>query len=202
MLDIPSYRDMYMQLRAVKPFLLFSPKMRRQMKDIEDKLRYLARTIDEFYALLGPRHWVFHGQLNPEDIGPLLKLPVEEAERALIGLYRDHDWLDLWVRRIGRNPMGPWQSLLDTALEDYRAERYLPSVQLLLSVMDGFVNGVEQGVRIGLHAREPEDMQAWDSVIGHHQGLTNVMPVFRRDVKRLITEPIYELHRNGIWYTE
>jgi hypothetical protein len=117
-LDIPSYRDMYMQLRAVKPLLLFSPKMRRQMKDIENKLRYLARTVDEFYDLFGPRHLVFHGQLNPEDIGPLLKLPVEEAERNLIGLYKDHDWLDLWVRRIGRNPMGPWQTLLDKALED------------------------------------------------------------------------------------
>jgi hypothetical protein len=197
-LDIPSYRDMYMQLRAVKPLLLFSPKMRRQMKDIENKLRYLARTVDEFYDLFGPRHWVFHGQLNPEDIGPLLKLPVEEAERNLIGLYKDHDWLDLWVRRIGRNPMGPWQTLLDKALEDYRAERYFSSVQLLLSVMDGFVNIVEQGVRVGLHAREPGDMQAWDSVVGHHQGLTNIMPLFRRDVKRLVTEPIYELHRNGI----
>jgi hypothetical protein len=87
-LDIHSYRDMYMQLRAVKPLLLFSPKMRRQMKDIENKLRYLARTVDEFYDLFGPRHLVFHGQLNPEDIGPLLKLPVEEAERNLIGLYK------------------------------------------------------------------------------------------------------------------
>lgn len=67
-----------------------------------------------------------------------------------------------------------------------------------MTVMDGFVNDFETSTRRGLHAREPDEMVAWDSVVGHHKGLTAVMPVFLRPFKRRNDEEVFEVHRHGI----
>jgi hypothetical protein len=43
-------------------------------------------------------------------------------------------------------------------------------------------------------------MGAWDSVISHHQGIERVHRVVFRSVSKTITEPVYELYRNGIMH--
>ena len=53
-------------------------------------------------------------------------------------------------------------------------------------------------MRRGLHARDEGEMVAWDSVVGHHLGLTNVMSVFKKTIKKRVDEEIFEVHRNGI----
>src|SRR5262249_15562979 len=71
------------------------------------------------------------------------------------------------------------------------------TVHVLLSVMDGFVNEFES-VRRGLHARETEDLNAWDSVVGHHMGLTSAHRTFTKSKGATSEEPVCELYRNGI----
>jgi hypothetical protein len=57
-------------------------------------------------------------------------------------------------------------------------------VLTLLSVMDGFVNDVDHGERRGLHARDADEMGAWDSVVGHHMGLTHAHLSFTKPFRR------------------
>lgn len=59
---------------------------------------------------------------------------------------------------------------------------------LLISVMDGFINDFEPGKRKGLVAREISEMVAWDSVTGHHMGLTNALKPFLKTIKRRVDE--------------
>ena len=68
----------------------------------------------------------------------------------------------------------------------------------LIAVMDGFVNDFEPDVRRGLASRDPDSMTAWDSVVGHHLGLTNALKDYQKTIKKRVDEEVLELHRHGI----
>ncbi|MBK9343935.1 MAG: hypothetical protein IPN07_13140 [Dehalococcoidia bacterium] len=70
----------------------------------------------------------------------------------------------------------------------------------LIAVMDGFVNDFEPGERQGLHSRQPGEMAAWDSVVGHHMGLTHAMATFTKTIKKRVGDEVFELHRHGIMH--
>jgi hypothetical protein len=77
------------------------------------------------------------------------------------------------------------------AERDCREGRFYSTVLVLIAVMDGFVNDVEPSVRRGMHARVPSELDAWNSVVGHHKGLTNVLPVFQRPFKALDESEVF-----------
>jgi len=114
------------------------------------------------------------------------------GEQTLIGWYSEQD--RLWGpsrRATGHPDLRPRRAHFALAVEDHKAGRYCAVVQTLLSVMDGFVNDVDKAKRRGLHAREPGEIQAWDSVVGHHLGLTSAHRSFVRSfsLKREVMNP-------------
>jgi hypothetical protein len=122
----------------------------------------------------------------------------EDAERQLIDYYMDSDDPHFLVRPLRAFPaLRKRMHLIQRAKDDYFAGRYYACVLVLLTVMDGFVNEFE-AVRQGLHAREAEELDAFDSVVGHHMGLTNAHKTFRKSKGTTDEEPVYDLFRNGI----
>jgi hypothetical protein len=89
-------------------------------------------------------------------------------------------------------------TLIELAEADYHEGRFYSTVQTLLGVMDGFVNDVEPQVRRGLHARDADDMTAWDSVVGHHLGLKHAHATFTKTFHKISTDEVHDLYRNGI----
>lgn len=200
--DLPSIKEMEKQLAALRLLRFLVPKKSRStLKELPEQIAHITTTVDDFYALLGPRHWVFHGDLSLDDMANLVRDhrdDTEGAERALIEWYQG-DRLPFMVRRLNGLPdMRARMDLLLLALDDYGAGRYYASVQVLLSVMDGFVNDVDKARRQGLHARDAEEMDAWDSVVGHHLGLGAAHKTFTKSFKARSEEPVHELYRHGI----
>ncbi len=147
------------------------------------------------------RHWVFNDSMNVREIDAILEetSSAEEAEHRLIELYRDPEatkWHLLRLRSVAG--LRVRHHLLVRAREDYDAGRFDACTLLLISVMDGFVNDFEAGKRQGLAARDADEMVAWDSVAGHHLGLTNALEPFLKTIKKRIDEDVYEVHRHGI----
>lgn len=66
--------------------------------------------------------------------------------------------------------------------------------------MDGFVNDFEPAERRGLHSREPDEMKAWDSVVGHHMGLTHAMATFTKTIRKRVDDEVFEVYRHGIMH--
>lgn len=198
--DLPSIADMLEQIHGLK--LLTRVVARRHRSSIvalEKQLREHVTAVDTFYELLGPRNWIFHDDLNLSFAKSLILLSEEDAERALIDFYRDPDELRILVRRLGRFPeLGVRAPLIERAEADFHAGRHYSTVQLLLSVMDGFVNDIEPANRRGLHARDADEMVAWDSVVGHHMGLAHAHQTFTKTIRKVSTEEVRELYRNGI----
>lgn len=191
------------QLKALRLLgFLFPPAKRQEVRDLPKQLERLTRTVDSFYSLLGARHWVFHQDLSIDDMAGLIDTHAsdpEGGEQSLIRWYAQQGRIRDLARRLGGLPdLRAREQVITFAVDDYEAGRYYAVVQVLLSVMDGFVNDVDKARRRGLHARGPEEMDAWDSVVGHHLGLSAAHATFCRTFKARSDEPVTELHRNGI----
>jgi len=202
--DLPSYREMAQQIQGGKLLTLFIARdHRKELIELEEQMERLARIVDDFYDRLGSRNWIFHDMLSLDKIEQLLAetTDAESAEERLIELYRDEESTKWWTMRL-RAHDGLRQRLhqVERARQHYLAGHFDSCVLQLLAVMDGFVNDFEPGERRGLHSREPDDMAAWDSVVGHHMGLTHAMHTFTKTIKKRVDDEVFELYRHGIMH--
>lgn len=201
--DLPSVRELEQQMAAFRLLGFLLPRdQRKELKRLQGEHRRTTDTVDAFYTLLGPRNWVFTGDLNLEAIAEIISAKdPETAERRLIEYYQTQDRISFPLRRLNRfDEMRPRIPLLQRALVDYETGRFYSTVLVLLSVMDGFVNDLDTAQRKGLHARSPEDMVAWDSVVGHHLGLSHAHQSFIKGHYKTSVDETTELARNGIMH--
>jgi hypothetical protein len=198
--DLPSVVDLKQQLAGMKALTRFVARGHRaRVREVEAQLDRLTKGVDDFYTLLGPRNWVYHESLPFEEVLALVARPADAAEQELLEVYADAETLRFMVGRLWRfEAMRSRLSLLDRAREDHAAGRYYAVVLVLLAVMDGFVNDVDVQRRRGLHARAADELAAWDSVVGHHLGLTSAHHTFTRSFFKTSDKPVHELYRNGI----
>jgi ASC-1-like (ASCH) protein len=202
--DLPSYRELAQQIRGFKLLtLFFARRQRREILEIERQMKRLTRVVDDFYERLGPRNWIFHDMLSVDRIEQLLaETPdAESAEECLIQMYRDPETMKWWMMRL-RSYQGLRERLhqIERAFAHYNAGQWDSCVLHLIAVMDGFVNDFEPGERQGLHSRQPDEMAAWDSVVGHHMGLTHAMATFNKTIKKRVDDEVFELQRHGIMH--
>jgi hypothetical protein len=195
--------ELLTQIKGLKMIALFvGRKQRAEIKEVERRVREITSTVDQFYALLGDRNWIFHDDLYMEKMTALVSstADADAAEATFIEeQYRNAEWLPFMIGRLrGLPAMRPRLDLIQRAEADYREGRFYAVVLVLIAVMDGFVNDLDRGHRQGLHAREAADLAAWDSVVGHHKGLAHAHAAFTKSFKGTQTEPVYELYRNGI----
>ena len=200
--DLPSYREMASQIEGGKLLTGFiAREQRSELLKVEQQLSHLAAVVDRFYERLGPRNWIFHESLAVSAVEAILDQTGtgEEAEQRFIELYRDRDNATFWIRRLrGIEGLRERAHQIERAREHYDADQFDSAALQLIAVMDGFVNDFEPDQRRGLASRDPDTMTAWDSVVGHHLGLTNALKPFDETIKKRVDEEVYELHRHGI----
>ena len=200
--DLPSYQEMARQIQGGKLLTRFIARNRRSgFLEIEHQLNHFVAVVDRFYDRLGPRNWIFHESLNVSAVEAILDQTAtcEEAEQRFIEIYRDEDYLAFWIRRLySVDGLRERTHQIERAREHYCAEQFDSAALHLIAVMDGFVNDFEPDVRRGLASRDPDAMTAWDSVVGHHMGLTNALKAYDKTIKKRVDDEVYELHRHGI----
>ncbi|WP_147385382.1 hypothetical protein [Propionibacterium ruminifibrarum] len=200
--DLPSVKEIEQQIAAFKKVMFFSRDKRRRLEQLENKHRHIIETVDTFYDLLGARNWVFTDDLNLDEIQKVVAgSDSQVAEKRLIEYYQKTGRISSLLRQLSRfDEMQKRLPLLQKALADYEAGRYYSTVLVILSMMDGSVNDQDTAQRRGLHARSPEDMMAWDSVVGHHLGLGHAHKSFVKAYFKTDETEITELARNGIMH--
>lgn len=201
--DLPTVIELEKQLKIFKVVNVFRGKKAREETDrMTIELERITSTIDSFCELLGPRNWIYHENLSLRDMTSLVAAhdsDPEGAERALVSWYQEADNLRWMVRRLhAHEGLRTRMPLLEFAMTDYKENRHYAAVQVLISVADGFVNDLDPANRKGLHAREPEEMDAWNSVVGLHHGLKSAHKTYVKNFKKRSSEPVHEVYRNGI----
>ena len=201
--DLPSYQEMARQIQGGKLLTrLIARNQRSEFLEIEHQLNHLLAVVDRFYDRLGPRNWIFHDSVDISAVEAILEHTTtsEEAEQRFIEIYRDEDYLAFWTRRLHSCRRAPRARPPDRASSRalFAPDHFDSAALHLIAVMDGFVNDFEPDRRRDLASRAPDDMTAWDSVVGHHLGLTNALKAFNKTIKKRVDEEVYELHRHGI----
>ena len=200
--DLPSYQELSCQIQGLKLLTRFIARNQHsELLQLEHKLTHHVAVVDRFYDRLGPRNWIFHDSVNTSTVEAILEHTTtsEEAEQRFIETYRDEDYLAFWSRQLYRvDGLRERAHQIERAREHYSAGQFDSAALHLIAVMDGFVNDFEPDVRRDLSSRDPDAMTAWDSVVGHHLGLTNALKAYKKTIKKRVDEEVYELHRNGI----
>ena len=197
--DIPSIADMLQKIEGGKLLTRFIARgQRAKLVELERQVRQHVAVIDRFYAVLGPRNWIVHDELPMPLLEAIGGMAADDGERQLIGYYQDPENLQRLTRRLSHPELRVRSPLIECAKTEFLSGRYNACVLLLLTVMDGFVNDVDASRRRGLHARDPDEMVAWDSVVGHHLGLTHAHASFTKTFRKTSTDEVRELHRHGI----
>jgi hypothetical protein len=200
--DLPTFQEMEQLLTDGKRLdQILAAGQTPQIIEVEQELRRLASIVDRFYERLGPRNWIFHDLLNVESIESILNETdnPDDSEQRLIELYQDQETTKSWLIQISsRDGIRQRVHQIERAGKHYNEGEFDSCVLQLIAVMDGFVNDFQPDLRKGLTSRDPEEMAAWDSVVGHHLGLTHALKTFGKTVKKRIDEEVYELFRNGI----
>jgi ASC-1-like (ASCH) protein len=199
--ELPSYQEMAQLIKGGKLLTrLIARDQREKLLEVEREMNRLIKVVDDFYDRLGSRNWIFHDMLSVDKIEAILAATsdAESAERLLIELYRDEasKW---WLMRLrGHDGLRQRYHQIERAKDHYDTNQFDSCVLQLIVVMDGFVNDLEPSVRKGLTSRDPDDMTAWDSVVGHHMGLTHALKTFTRTIKKRIDDEVFEIYRHGI----
>lgn len=199
--DLPQVHELVREIRALETFKhALTRDQRTELSEQKKALHNMVQVVDNFYDLLGPRNWVFHGDMNLKRVQEVLQ--VEDAKRAeerFITYYRDKDATKFLFTRLFRvEAFRPRLHIISRAYEDFLAERYYACVLALIPVLDGVVNDLEKAKRRGLHARDPEEMVAWDSVTSHHHGLKHAQATFTKTFRKTEEAEVFELYRHGI----
>lgn len=194
--DNHSIKDLENNINGLEEFIkIFEPLEIPNSIDITElkkDFNELKDLPDKFNDLFLEKGWMAHDSLNVDVMKKAINEP-ENADTILITYYEENfNW---FLKRALANPVfSIRQELLVLAQKDYFEERYHSCIPISLMMADGMINDLKS---TGLFASNT-DLEVWDSISGHANGLrilTNNLSISR---KKTTTAPIHLPYRNGI----
>ena len=170
----------------------------KKFPDLSQKAEELVTMPDRFNEHFSKSGWVAYESLNFELMTEAVYLADEgkfdEANNLLVEHYNEETlkWGLTFMK--GVEEYRPRYDLAEKAKEDYLAGRYHACVPVVLTIIDGIVNDIEQK---GFFA-QGVDLTAWDSIAAHSSGLQELSKLFNSARKKTNTETITIPYRHGI----
>ncbi|KGE20075.1 hypothetical protein PWYN_12550 [Paenibacillus wynnii] len=155
---------------------------------------------DRFNDLLAEHGWIMYKMMDftvaKTAVQKAESGDINGAEQELINYY-NVETIRRQLRVLGPlKAFRPRMDLTNKALLDYEEERYHACVPVVLALTDGLVNDLHEDHK-GLSA-ESTELEAWDSIAAHTQGLGRLVKILRKGRYKTTTEKISLPYRNGI----
>ena len=169
-----------------------------QVPDLVSKTQKLVNMPDRFNEHFSKIGWVAYESLNFELMSKAVNLAdeakFEEANELIVEHYNEDTlkWGLTFMKAV--EEYFPRYDLAQKAKEDYLAGRYHACVPVVLTIIDGIVNDIEQK---GFFA-QGVDLTAWDSIAAHSTGLQELSKLLNTSRKKTTTETITVPYRHGI----
>lgn len=159
--------------------------------------------MDDFNKLFIDRGWIISGNSNEkltEEAVILAKQgKFDEAEEVIVSYYtRDNIRMFLSHLYNSVETYKPRHDLALKALEDYKEERYHACIPVVLLLIDGLVNDLDEKRR-GFFAEKTE-LSAWDTFETHGGALNLLGKLFKTSRTKTTTMPITIPFRHGIMH--
>lgn len=206
--DNPSFSNLRQQIQGVKDlkylldrYGIVNEEVKEAVKEflkLEKELQELASISDAFNNIFMERGWIAYETLNFETMKKAVLCAqqgdINQAEEILIDHHNPEN-IDWKITRLqGIKEFRYRLELIDKAYEDYKAKRYHACIPVILMMIDGMVNDIQQ---IGFFA-ENTDLSVWDSIVAHNSGLPSLSKILSQSRKKTTTEQILIPYRNGI----
>lgn len=208
--DNYSFQEFDYQMKSLKPFELIykirsvfgmknsNEKTMLTIKEMQAEYKKLKFTPDAFNEYFSERGWIAYESMNFPLMFEAVELArdgkLDEAENALVEYYDAENLGFLVNRLIGIDEFRPRMDLTKKALNDYLEGRYYACIPLVLMMIDGFVNDIEDK---GFFA-SGIDLTIWDTIAAHSTGLNKLTAIFGKSRKKTTTDAIDLPYRNGI----
>ncbi len=170
----------------------------KKFPDLSQKTEELVNMPDRFNEHFSKSGWVAYESLNFDIMKEAVYLADEgkfdEANNLLVEHYNEEtiEWGLTFMKVVEK--FRPRYDLAEKAKEDYLAGRFHACVPIVLIIIDGIVNDIEQK---GFFA-QGVDLTAWDSIAAHSSGLQRLSKIFNSARKKTNTETITVPYRHGI----
>jgi len=170
----------------------------KQVDDLAKQSEELTSIPDDFNSLFASMGWIMYDRMNMELAKKAIQLGksgnLDEAEKILIEYYSPEEIESELRTMIAVEAFRNRMPLAQKALADLKEGRYYSTILVVLSLLDGMVNEIQQK---GFFAQDV-DLTAWDSVAAHSKGLQKLTTVFSLSRRKTRTESITVPYRNGI----
>jgi hypothetical protein len=159
----------------------------------------LARLFDEFNDYFSGRGWIIYESLDTN----IIKRAIETAKLGNIDVAEDilvdyftPEIVRFWVNQLQSvKAFKPRWRLIQLALKDYEEARYHACIPVILAMMDGLVNELNNGR--GFFS-DTTELKAYNSLSANERGLVKLGSIFRTGRNKTRTEQITVPYRNGI----
>lgn len=207
--NISGFRVLKYVFSSVRPVLHFFGVNTKTFGDIFEKfddleiqVKELTLLPEKFNDLFVSKGWIIFELLNIEIIKEAVikgeNGDFEEAENVLVEHYTLEN-IQFYLRTMqGISAFGDRSRLAHLAAVDYAEGRYHACIPVVLALMDGLVNELNEENR-SLFA-EGTELKAWDSVSAHDRGWGRLVRVFSKTRQKTYKEQISIPYRNGIMH--
>jgi len=153
---------------------------------------------DDFNTLFSEKGWIMYSRMNIDLAKKTVELgksgQLDEAEIVLVEFYSPEEVERELKSMISVEAFRSRMHLAEKALIDFKEERYYSTVLVVLSLLDGMVNEIQQR---GFFAQDV-NLTAWDSIAAHSSGLQKLVSVLTKTRKKTVTDALNIPYRHGI----
>jgi len=211
--DIPRYKKLQENIEGAKALQniyniakLFGyknedlEKAYEKFSDLEKDTITFINLPDKFNDVFGDLGWIAFESMDSIIMEDALSIAekegLEEAETYLSNYFTEEKLSWKLKQFQCLEEFKPRYDLFELAVMDFQNGRFYASVPLLLLIMDGFVNEIDEK---GFFAKNV-DITAWDSVAAHSSGLQRLNELFNKSRKKTTTDPLTIPYRHGIMH--
>jgi hypothetical protein len=167
---------------------------------LETKLDIIRNLPDKFNDYFSEKGWIAHESMEDKLLRDSVELSekgdIDNAEQYLVEFYTTESNLLSFLRKSKKYPAFRIRyKYFKYAINDTVEQRYYSAIPLLLMMIDGAVNDINNNKGF---FNSSSDLSAWDSIAGHSTGLNVLKNIIYKSRARTNTSIITLPYRNGI----
>ncbi|MFD2831049.1 hypothetical protein [Corticicoccus populi] len=184
--------------RNEKFFKRLLPKEKyEEARLVVENIEKLIILPSKYNQLFSDHGWIAHESIKPELMEEAIRKfnekDFESAESYIMKCYEEKIKKGIKFTT-AVEPLFSRRRLINLAIEDFTEERYHACIPIILMLVDGVVNDIKDS---GLFA-ESTELEVWDSISGHSEGLKKVVKIYNKGRKKTTEEQLNLPYRNGI----
>lgn len=203
--NLYQFKHLKQEIEGMLIFVKFLPlkeknRIINKLMEIKAQIKEIQKYNELFNEHYISRGWIVYDSMNADLIRRCVTLAerglIDEGEAELVKYYKDEEnirYLLILLKNI--EELRKRYVLIEKAYTDFKSERYYSCVPIFFAIIDGAFG---EAVKHTGFFSENSNLELWDSMLGHDEGLIALRKIIYSGRKGFNTNPVYIPYRNGI----